>query len=47
MNPSVYKTEISKSKSFVFSDSPVNKGRKKANVGTNSNKAGFFPDVRL
>ena len=30
-----------------FTCSPVNKGRKKANVGTNSNKAGFFPDVRL
>ena len=27
-------------------DSPVHKGRKKANVGTNSYKAGFFPDVR-
>ena len=26
---------------------PVNKGRKKASVGTNSIKAGFFPDVRL
>ena len=31
---------------FIKPLSPVNKGRKKANVGTNSNKAGFFPDVR-